>query len=134
MVSDIVRFVGRHIWTGFFKSSRLIAFFARSQRHTQSLRVRTYLSLMECNNANLTVAASDEHMTPSTLIRKLEADGTTFRAIKVTLRQDIAIFHLQTGQHSVEAIGRQIGFSSAANFHRAFQRWMGNMPSSYRHK
>ena len=106
--------------------------FTRSQHHTQSLRVRTYLSQTEWGNANLSEAAQALHMTPRTLIRKLEADGTTFQAIKDALRRDIAIRHLQAGQHSVEAIAHEVGFSSAANFHKAFQRWTGNTPSSYR--
>jgi AraC-like DNA-binding protein len=106
--------------------------FTRSQQHTQSLRVRTYLAQSEWGSANLAGAASAMHMTPRTLIRKLEADGTTFQAIKDALRRDIAISHLQTKQYSVEAIAHEVGFSSAANFHKAFQRWTGNTPSSYR--
>ncbi|MBY8978291.1 AraC family transcriptional regulator ligand-binding domain-containing protein [Rhodobacteraceae bacterium NNCM2] len=106
--------------------------FTRSQQHTQSLRVRTYLSQTEWDKANLTGAASAMHMTPRTLIRKLEADGTTFQAIKDALRRDIAIRHLQTGQQSIEAIAHEVGFPSAANFHKAFQRWTGNTPKSYR--
>jgi AraC-like DNA-binding protein len=106
--------------------------FTRSQQHTQSLRVRTYLTRSEWGSANLAGAASAMHMTPRTLIRKLAVDGTTFQAIKDALRRDIAIRHLQTGQHSVEAIAHDVGFSSAANFHKAFQRWTGNTPSSYR--
>ncbi|MEX3016422.1 helix-turn-helix domain-containing protein [Gymnodinialimonas hymeniacidonis] len=106
--------------------------FTRSQQHTQSLRVRTYLSQTDWDRANLTAAASAMHMTPRTLIRKLEANGTTFQAIKDALRRDIAIRHLQSGQHSIEAIAHEVGFSSAANFHKAFQRWTGNTPSSYR--
>lgn len=108
--------------------------FTRSQQHTQALRVRTFLSQTKWSNANLMGAASAMHMTPRTLIRKLEADGTTFQAIKDALRRDIAIRHLQTGQHSVEAIAHEVGFSSAANFHKAFQRWTGNTPSSYRRR
>jgi AraC-like DNA-binding protein len=108
--------------------------FTRSQQHTQSLRVRTYLSQTEWGSANLSGAANAMHMTPRTLIRKLEADGTTFQAIKDALRRDIAIRHLQAGQHSVEAIAHEVGFSSAANFHKAFQRWTGNRPSSYRQR
>lgn len=108
--------------------------FTRSQQHTQSLRVRTYLSQTGWGSANLTGAANAMHMTPRTLIRKLEADGTTFQAIKDALRRDIAIRHLQAGQHSVEAIAHEVGFSSAANFHKAFQRWTGNTPSSYRRR
>jgi len=106
--------------------------FTQSQQHTQALRVRTYLSQTEWGSANLTAAASAMHMTPRTLIRRLEADGTTFQTIKDALRRDIAIRHLQAGLHSVEAIAQEVGFSSAANFHKAFQRWTGNTPSSYR--
>jgi len=106
--------------------------FTRSQQHTQSLRVRTYLTQSKWSSAHLAGAATALHMTPRTLIRKLEADGTTFQAIKDALRRDIAIRHLQTGQHSVEAIAHEVGFSSAANFHKAFRKWTGNTPSAYR--
>ncbi len=108
--------------------------FTRSQQHTQSLRVRTYLSQTEWNTANLTGAADALNVTPRTLIRRLEADGTNFQAIKDALRRDIAIRQLQTGQNSIEAIAHEVGFSSAANFHKAFHRWTGNTPSSYRRK
>jgi AraC-like DNA-binding protein len=106
--------------------------FTRSREHTQALRVRSYLSQMGWETANLTEAAKSMHMTPRTLIRRLEADGTSFQAIKDDLRRDIAIRHLSVGEKSIEAIAHEVGFSSAANFHRAFQRWMGNTPSSYR--
>jgi len=106
--------------------------FTRSREHTQSLRVRSYLGQIGWENANLTQAAQAMHMTSRTLIRKLEADGTSFQVIKDDLRRDIAIRHLSIGQLSIEAIAHEVGFSSAANFHRAFQRWTGNTPSSYR--
>lgn len=106
--------------------------FTQSQVHTQSLRVRTYLSQTGWENANLTGAARALNLTPRTLIRKLETDGTSFQTIKDALRRDIAIRHLQTSQHSIEAIAHKVGFSSAANFHKAFQRWTGNKPGEYR--
>ena len=74
------------------------------------------------------------NMTPRTLIRRLDADDTSFQAIKDALRRDIAIRDLQAGGKSIEAIALDVGFSSAANFHRAFQRWTGSTPSSYRRK
>ncbi len=106
--------------------------FTRSYEHTQALRVRAYLGQVDWESANLSAAAHSMHMTPRTLIRKLDADGTSFQAIKDDLRRDIAIRHLSKTQNSVEAIAHEVGFSSAANFHRAFQRWTGNTPSSYR--
>ncbi len=106
--------------------------FTRSREHTQALRVRNYLSQLGWDDANLKEAAKSMHMTPRTLIRKLEADGTSFQAIKDALRRDIAIRNLSLGTMSIDAVAHEVGFSSAANFHRAFRRWTGNTPSFYR--
>ncbi|GAB5512178.1 MAG: hypothetical protein Rhims3KO_35790 [Hyphomicrobiales bacterium] len=108
--------------------------FTGSSEHTQALRLRAYLSRTGWDDANLTEAARALHMAPRTLIRKLETDGTSFQEIKDALRRDIAIRHLQTGQDSIEAIAHEVGFSSAASFHKAFQRWTGGTPKAYRSK
>ncbi|MEP4199005.1 MAG: AraC family transcriptional regulator ligand-binding domain-containing protein [Aliishimia sp.] len=108
--------------------------FTRSREHTQSLRLRSFLNQTSWQDANLTQAAQALHMTPRTLIRKLDADGTSFQEIKDALRRDIAIGELRKGVKSVEAIAQDVGFSSAANFHRAFQKWTGSTPSSYRRR
>lgn len=106
--------------------------FTSSREHTQSLRVRSYLSQTDWANATLSDAARAMHMTPRTLMRRLDADGTSFQSIKDALRRDIAIRDLQAGRKSIQAIAQDVGFSSAANFHRAFLRWTGSTPSSYR--
>ncbi len=108
--------------------------FTSSREHTQSLRVRTYLSQTGWDAATLSQTAAAMHLTPRTLIRRLHADGTSFQSIKDALRRDIAILHLHKGRKSVETIAHEVGFSSAANFHRAFLRWTGSPPSSYRRK
>ena len=108
--------------------------FTRSSEHTQSLRVRSYLSQNAWETANLSAAARAMNMTPRTLMRRLEADGTSFQAIKDALRRDIAIRNLQSDRMSIEAIAQDLGFSSAANFHKAFQRWTGHTPSVYRRR
>ncbi|MDX8346942.1 AraC family transcriptional regulator ligand-binding domain-containing protein [Cognatiyoonia sp. IB215446] len=108
--------------------------FTRSSTHRQALRVRSYISKSGWERAQLADAARALHMTPRTLIRKLEQDGTSFQAIKDALRRDLAIAHLQTGGESIEAIAHFVGFSSAASFHKAFVRWTGNTPSTYRRK
>ncbi|KIC49220.1 AraC family transcriptional regulator [Tateyamaria sp. ANG-S1] len=106
--------------------------FTRSSEHTQSLRVRRYLSTCRWEEATLQDAARAMNMTPRTLIRRLETDGTSFQSIKDALRRDLAIGSLQNGQRSIEAIALDLGFSSAASFHKAFRRWTGNPPSLYR--
>ena len=106
--------------------------FTRSSEHTQALRVRSYLSTAGWDKTTLNDAARFMHTTPRTLMRKMQADGVSFQSIKDDLRRDIAIRHLLVGEKSVEAIAHEVGFSSAANFHRAFHRWTGNTPRAYR--
>ncbi|WP_366524313.1 helix-turn-helix domain-containing protein [uncultured Roseobacter sp.] len=73
-------------------------------------------------------------MTPRTPIRKLNADGTSFQAIKDGLRRDIAIRRLQVIEVSIEAIAQDVGFASVARFHKVVQRWKGATSSVYRRR
>ncbi|MEM9499421.1 MAG: AraC family transcriptional regulator ligand-binding domain-containing protein [Pseudomonadota bacterium] len=106
--------------------------FTRSSDHTQALRVRHRLSTIGWQQSSLAETAKAMHMTPRTLIRRLEKNGTSFQAIKDGLRRDIAIRDLQASRDSIEVIALTLGFASAASFHKAFQRWTGNTPSFYR--
>ncbi|MBO9474816.1 AraC family transcriptional regulator ligand-binding domain-containing protein [Shimia sp. R10_1] len=108
--------------------------FTRSSAHTQALRVRSFLVATEWSEANLANAAHALHMTPRTLMRRLDTDGTSFQLIKDALRRDIAIGDLQAGDKTIDAIAHDLGFSSGANFHKAFQKWTGNTPNSYRRR
>jgi phage gp29-like protein len=59
-------------------------------------------------------------------------EATSFQSIKDGLRRDIAIRDLTQSVKSIEAISQDIGFASAANFHRAFKRWTDVTPGTYR--
>ena len=71
------------------------------------------------------------NVTSRTLMRRLDADGTTFQLIKDGVRRDVAMRELSSGAKSIEAIAQDVGFASAANFHRAFRRWTGQTPRAY---
>lgn len=117
---------------GFLQNAPRDWIFTTSHEHTQSLRVRSFLARSDWATATLKTAADAMHMTPRTLIRRLDADGTSFQTIKDALRRDIAIRELQAGRKTIAAIADDVGFSSAANFHRAFHRWTGSAPGAYR--
>lgn len=119
---------------GFLENAPRDWLFTRSQEHSQALRVRAYLNEVSWDAAHLEGAAQALNMTTRTLIRRLDADGTSFQMIKDGLRRDIAIRRLQVGEASIEAIAQDVGFSSAASFHKAFQRWTGTTPSTYRRR
>jgi len=106
--------------------------FTGFREHAQSLRVREFLYRTSWEDSHLADAAAALHVTPRTLMRRLDAEDTSFQAIKDGLRRDMAIRDLQAGSKSIEEVSQDVGFSSAANFHRAFRRWTGVTPGSYR--
>lgn len=106
--------------------------FTKSREHALPLRVRELLLMSDRLDFHLSDAAQALNLTPRTLIRRLDDDCTSFQEIKDGLRRDIAIRDLSHGKKSIEAISQDIGFASAANFHRAFRRWMSVTPGAYR--
>lgn len=118
--------------TDFVKRAPRDWMFTGYREHTQSLRVRAFLSRSNWQDCRLIDAAETFRMTPRTLMRRLDGEGTSFQSIKDGLRRDIAIRDLRAGGKSIEQISQELGFSSAANFHRAFRRWTGQTPVAFR--
>lgn len=69
---------------------------------------------------------------PSTLRRRLEAEGASFQDVKDALRRDAAIDQLCHTRRPVADIAVQLGFQEPSAFHRAFKRWTGAQPGEYR--
>lgn len=82
--------------------------------------------------AGLTETAARLTVSPQTLRRHLQAEGTSFRALKEEVLRDAAIAALADGRQSVEEIAGRLGFADASAFHRAFKRWTGTTPGAYR--
>lgn len=78
--------------------------------------------------------AAELGSTPTTLRRRLEAEGTSYQDIKDQLRSDLAIDLLCHSTLSVDEIGARLGFQDASAFHRAFKRWSGLQPGQYRQR
>ena len=72
------------------------------------------------------------HMSRRTLARRLEQEGTSFRAIMDDLRRGLAERYLALDDLGMSEIAALLGFSDPAAFHRAFRRWRGQSPSEYR--
>ena len=66
-----------------------------------------------------------------TLIRRLEAEGTKFQAIRDELAKQQVVSYLNDASLSVESIGYLMGFSDTSSFRRSFKRWFGMSPSQY---
>lgn len=106
--------------------------FTNYREHVLPLRVRELTLLADRMDYHLSDAAKALNITPRTLIRRLAAEGASFQTIKDGLRRDIAIRDLSLGTKSIEAISQDLGFASAANFYRAFNRWTGVTPGTFR--
>ena len=67
-----------------------------------------------------------------TLHRSLAAEGTSYRRLLDQLRLDIAERHLTDDRMSVAEVAFLLGFSELSAFHRAFKRWTGRTPVTFR--
>jgi AraC-like DNA-binding protein len=73
-------------------------------------------------------------MSQRTLGRKLEDEGTTFKALLDDLRRRMALRYVGGQDLGLSEIAFLLGFSQAPAFHRAFKRWTGQTPLEYRRK
>jgi len=72
------------------------------------------------------------HMTERTLIRQLGAVNNSYKRILETERQRLAEQLLADARYTIFNISEILGYKESANFCRAFRRWFGQSPSSYR--
>lgn len=77
--------------------------------------------------------AAELAMSPQTLRRRLREEHTSTREIRENILRDAAIASLVRGEETVTALSRRLGFSEPSAFSRAFRRWTGSPPGSYRH-
>lgn len=70
--------------------------------------------------------------TTQTIRRKLKKENTSYQEIKDQLRQDSAINLLCNSDLPINEIALQLGFSEPSTFHRAFKKWTGTTPGTYR--
>jgi AraC-like DNA-binding protein len=99
---------------------------------SQRVRHRLRSALGPGGTPAFTVVAREFGTAPTTLRRRLEAEGTTFQTIKDELRRDSAIHRLSHGSSSVTAIATELGFQEPSAFRRAFKKWTGVQPMHYR--
>lgn len=95
-------------------------------------RTRALLAEPERGFPDLDSAASTLGVSSRSLRRHLQASGATFHQLRDDARRSHAITLLEQSTISHDAIARELGYSDAAGFTRAFQRWTGVPPSAYR--
>jgi AraC-like DNA-binding protein len=93
-------------------------------------------SLLEAGpgqDASLPAAAHRLKLSPRTLQRRLRDEGTSYQEVLDEVRSLWARRMLETDVGLAE-VAFTLGFSEPAAFHRAFKRWTGQTPASFRRR
>ena len=67
-----------------------------------------------------------------TLIRHLEAGGTSFSALIQGVRLEVACQLLRDTDRPVAEVAESLGYAGTSPFRRAFKRWTGQTPTEWR--
>jgi AraC-like DNA-binding protein len=103
----------------------------RDHAGTLAERLRALLAGPLLATADASVCARLLAMSPRSLERRLAREGSRFRDVVDALRCERAQALLRGGD-GVEAAAAALGYSDTANFRRAFRRWTGQTPATWR--
>lgn len=81
---------------------------------------------------SLDTVASHLFMSPRSLKRKLQAQGSSYQQLLDELRFTAAKKLLANHQLNQQQVGERLGYSEPASFTRAFRKWAGTTPSAWR--
>jgi len=83
---------------------------------------------------DIDVVAARLGTTSRTLQRRLREEGTTFAELADAVRRASAERYLADGRIPLAEVAFLLGFRDPSNFHKAFRRWTGSTPASYRER
>ncbi len=79
-----------------------------------------------------TTIADELHMSTRNLNRKLVAESTSFKALLLEIRSELASQYISDASLTLTEISYMLGFSEISSFSRAYKRWTGQSPSEAR--
>ena len=82
--------------------------------------------------ANMELIAEMFDITPRTMRRRLNELDTTFSEVVDKWRFKSTLTLLEDDQLRINEIAEHLGYANISNFDRAFKRWTGQSPRSYR--
>lgn len=72
------------------------------------------------------------HMSPRTFRRKLQLQDSNYKLLLEDARRRDALVLLENPDLEIQKVAELLGYTSPANFTRAFRQWTGKAPSAYR--
>jgi AraC-like DNA-binding protein len=94
---------------------------------TQEIRTGIGMSAL-----NIETIAARLGMSRTRLYRQLAARGLEFSALSQTIRQEMALLYTAQPHIPLTEIAALLGYSELSAFSRAFRRWSGMSPATYR--
>lgn len=108
------------------------AYLARFDATPVSQRVRELLiRQLPAGEPQREQIAAALHLTSRTLLRRLAVEGASFRDLLDDTRRELALSYLRQRRSAAE-VTYLLGFSDPSNFTRAFRRWTGRTPTTWR--
>ena len=82
-----------------------------------------------CSNEQV---ASELHVHPRTLHRRLKDEGTSFQEIKDAFRRDVALYYLQQTKLDLTQVAQKVGYAEHSVLTRSCLRWFSASPRQVR--
>jgi AraC-like DNA-binding protein len=102
------------------------------QDHITQKAKATIVDQLPSGSVTDETVARSLYMSSRKLQRQLKRAGTTFNTLLNEIRRDLAQKYLREEDTSMTEIAFLLGFSESSAFSRAFKRWMGVSPTTYR--
>lgn len=102
-------------------------------RGALSARIRDEIpALLQAGTASADTVAQRLHLSTRSLHRQLALEGLQFRALRDECLYQLACDYLADWRIQLSEIAQLLGYSEQSAFTRAFRRWSGTSPHSYR--
>lgn len=123
----------RTSWTRGAEKSDLPELLSAEQTLAGSLR-QAFASLLPAVRPSLEAAAELADLSPRTLRRRLNDEGTGWQRVVDGARLEACLRLLHDPERPLAQIATELGYSDQANLTHAFRRWKGECPSAYRRR
>jgi len=97
-------------------------------------KVISLLSSQENKTWSVQYIAETLHVSPRTLKRKLELEGTCFRQLMNNVKLSLAKVQLTNSSLKISTIAFSLGYRNSTSFTQAFKSWIGITPIRYRNE
>lgn len=122
----------RHNLASLYRATTVHSLTTRSRIDLAGRVRRAVTDTLSNGVPTLSAIASEMGLGPRTLQRRLSDSGHSFQGIVDLARKELALRLLRETELCLAEIAFLTGFSEQSGFTRAFKRWAGQTPRSYR--